>query len=245
MKLNLIIRDEAGSTQDLARDLAINGAEEGTSVLALSQTGGRGRSGRPWISPPGKNVALSMILRPEMAPQNVPLLGLMAAVATAETVQAKGVGNVQLKWPNDVMAAGRKVAGILSEASISAGSAEFVIIGIGLNVNTEESDFPPTLRTPATSIFILTGREWDVVEIARDLVGNMGSLYERVVKEGCGFIPELWEAWWPHRGRPLVHEGVVGHGLGLDQDGALMMKTEQGTVKRIVSGEVLPLEREA
>jgi BirA family biotin operon repressor/biotin-[acetyl-CoA-carboxylase] ligase len=236
----LIIHDKAESTQDLAREMAQQGEPEGTAVMALSQTRGRGRAGRSWSSPPGKNIALSLLLRPRLTPGDTVLLGLLAAIAVAETVEGRGVRQAQLRWPNDVLVQDRKIAGILSEAVIESGAIDFLIIGVGFNVNTLESDFPRDLRTPATSLFLCTGEESDLEEVAGEFLGKMDRLYSRVKKEGCAFIPSLWEHRWPHRGRMLVHDDTAGTGLGLDTDGALILQQEDGSMTRIVSGDVLP-----
>lgn len=236
----LIIHNEAESTQDLAREMALQGEPEGTAVMALSQTRGRGRAGRSWSSPQGKNIAFSLLLRPRLTPRETVLLGLLASIAVAETVEGRGVPEAHLRWPNDVLVHDRKIAGILSEAVIEAGAIDFVIIGVGFNVNTLESDFPADLRTPATSLFLCTGEESDLEQVARELLRKMNTLYSRVKKEGCAFIPPLWESRWPHRGRKLVHDDVTGTGLGLDTDGALILELEDGRVTHITSGDVLP-----
>ena len=106
MNRRLIIVQKAESTQDLAREMALSGEPEGVAVMALEQTGGRGRENRVWVSPPGKNIALSLLLRPAMDPADAPLLGLMASIAVAETIEGFGVGPGQLKWPNDVLVGG-------------------------------------------------------------------------------------------------------------------------------------------
>ncbi|MBM3298707.1 MAG: biotin--[acetyl-CoA-carboxylase] ligase [Deltaproteobacteria bacterium] len=238
----LIIRGDAESTQDLAREMALQGAPAGTAVMALNQTRGRGRMGRSWISPPGKNLALSLLLRPTLLPRDAPLLGLLASIAVAETVEDAGVPEARLRWPNDVLVSDKKIAGILSEASMDDRSVEFVIVGVGLNVNAQESDFPADLPTPATSVLMCTGRESDLEQTARRLLGHMDRLYEKLNREGSGFVPPLWESRWAHCGVRLTHKKVTGVGHGIGSDGALLLKTDQGRIERITSGEVLPAE---
>ena len=205
-----MIHREAESTQDLARELALRGEPEGTAVMALNQTCGRGREGRSWISPAGKNVALSVLLRPPLTPREAVLLGFLASVAVAETVEARGVFRAQLRWPNDVLVQDGKIAGILSEAVFQTGTVPFVIIGIGLNVNASDADFPPDLRTPATSLFLSTGSTADPQEVAEELLENLDTLYGRVKAEGCAFIPPLWQRRWAHKGKILIHESARG-----------------------------------
>jgi BirA family biotin operon repressor/biotin-[acetyl-CoA-carboxylase] ligase len=236
---HLIIHEQAESTQDLAREMALRGEPEGTALMALNQTRGRGRLGHSWISPAGKNLALSVILRPALPPWQAALLGLVASIAVAETVEHTGVPEARLRWPNDVLVHGKKIAGILSEANMDDRAIEFVIVGIGLNLNTQESDLPPLLSTPATSVLMCTGRESDLEQTARTLLSNMDALYQRVKTEGCGFVPQLWETRWAHRGMVLIHETVTGVGYGIDSDGALLLRTDQDQLRRITSGEVI------
>jgi len=240
MDTRLIIREEAESTQDLARDLAVRGESEGLAVMALSQTGGRGRVGRAWVSPRGKNLALSLILRPDLDPDEAMLLGLSASIAAAETLEEKGVVRADLKWPNDVLVRGLKIAGILPEARVNGNRLEFVIIGVGINVNAEESDFPPDLRTSATSLFMSTGKRADLEDVALSFLARAGALYDRIKREGCGFIPALWETRWAHKGRMLTRDDQRGRAEGLDGDGALLLRTGGGRLLRIYSGEVEP-----
>ncbi len=236
----LVIHNEAESTQDLAKAMALSGEPEGTAVMALNQTRGRGRMGRSWISPTGKNLALSIILRPHLSPRDAVLLGFLASIAVAEAVEEEGVAEAQLRWPNDVLVRDRKIAGILSEAVVSQGHIDFVIVGIGLNVNSRRSDFPPDLRTPATSLLMCTGKESDLADVARGILKSLAVHYDRVKSEGCGFISRLWELRWPHRGRKLVHESFVGIGRGLEADGSLILEQDNGRLVHITCGDVLP-----
>ncbi|MEJ2719024.1 MAG: biotin--[acetyl-CoA-carboxylase] ligase [Deltaproteobacteria bacterium] len=242
MEGRLIIVEEAESTQDLARDMAEQGESDGLAIMALHQTRGRGRLGRSWISPPGKNLALSLILRPDLAPAQGVLLGLLSSIAAAATIEDRGVPAAELRWPNDVLVRGRKIAGILPEARIQGPVLEYVIIGIGMNVNTEISDFPAELRSFVTSLFICTGTKWGIEEIARSFLEHMETLSRRVESEGCAFIPPLWENRWAHRGRVLRRDGLTGRAEGLDSDGALLLRTDDGSLVRVTSGEPVPLD---
>ncbi len=241
MEDRLIIYPEAESTQDLAKAMALSDGADGVAVVALKQTKGRGRSGHSWISPAGKNLALSLVLRPTISPEELPLLGLLAAVAVGETVEWAGVAEARLKWPNDVLVAGKKIAGILPEAAVQGSTVRFVVIGLGLNVNTQANDFPAELRETVTSLMMCTGKESDLIEIAKEFLKRMRALYARARTEGCGFVPCLWASKWAHRGRTLVRDGVTGVGEGIDTDGALLLKTSEGRVLRIVSGMVEPV----
>lgn len=241
MQTRLIIHQEAESTQDLVKAMALGGEPEGVGVMALKQTRGRGRSGHTWISPAGKNLALSLLLRPRIPPDEIPLLGLMTAVAVAETVEARGISRAELKWPNDVLVSGKKIAGILPEAGMIGRSVSYVVIGVGLNVNSEISDFPPDLQDSVTSLFICASNEWDLVDAAKELLKHMEHLYSRVHKEGPGFIPDLWSKRWAHLGRTFAYSGVTGVAYGISADGSLILKTQEGKFLRVTSGIMDPL----
>jgi BirA family transcriptional regulator, biotin operon repressor / biotin---[acetyl-CoA-carboxylase] ligase len=238
----LVILEEAESTQDIAREMAKLGESEGTAVMAVRQTRGRGRTGHSWISPPGKNLALSLILRPPMPPEDAVFLSLLASIAVAETVEEAGVVGAELKWPNDVLVEGKKIAGILSEAAMQGRTVEFVVIGVGLNVNSLTTDFPPELRSSVTSMLLCCGKEVPPEEVARTFMTRMVALYQRLQDEGGGFVPPLWQSRWAHKGCALVHEGTRAVAEGLDHRGALLLRTEDGSVKRVLSGEVLPAD---
>lgn len=240
MNTRLVIYPEVESTQDTARQLALAGEPEGTAVMALKQTRGRGRSGHSWVSPEAKNLAISLILRPAVPPADAALLGLLASIAVAETVEALGVKRAELKWPNDVLVRDKKIAGILPEASISAKAVEFVIIGMGLNVNTEQTDFPNDFREAATSVFLETGERADLQDSARLLMLKTAALYARVKTDGCAFIAGLWRTRWAHEGARIIVQGTECVAVGIAQDGALLLETPDGGLSRITSGEVKP-----
>jgi len=240
METRLIILDEVESTQDAARDMALAGEPEGLAVMALKQTRGRGRLGRSWISPGGKNLALSWILRPALPPEEAALLGLLASISVAETIEAQGVAGVTLRWPNDVMAGDRKIAGILLDARVTGEQPEFVIVGVGLNINSSLDDFPTELHEQITSLFLCTGKEWDIEAAAHSLLERMGALYDRTKKEGCGFITALWKTRWEDQGRMLTCNGITGLAEGLAADGALLLRTADGLLVRVTSGEASP-----
>jgi BirA family biotin operon repressor/biotin-[acetyl-CoA-carboxylase] ligase len=234
--MRLIICQEAESTQDLAREWAVRGEPEILAIMALNQTKGRGMAGHSWVSPPGKNLALSMILRPLFSPDKAPLLGLMASIAVAETVESRIGRPAQLKWPNDVLVDGRKIAGILSEATLNNREIGFVIIGIGLNVNAELSDFPRDLRDSVTSLRLIAGRELNLEDTARDMLERTELLYERVKREGCNFIPGLWDTRWAYKGARFTRNGLPYTAEGIDADGELLVRTESGQLQRLNSG---------
>jgi len=236
--------EELPSTSDEAKALAAEGAPHGTVVIAKSQTAGRGRQDRNWVSPPG-NLYLSAILRPDLPPARAAQAGFVAAVAVGETVRRllpdsrslPDAGRVTLKWPNDVLIAGAKVAGILPESAIAGGSLAWIVLGIGLNL----AHAPAETTRPATA---LRNHVPDVPApgaAAALLLRDLASWYERWLTEG--FQPVLSE-WLRHAtaigGTIEVRLGGVvrtGRFAGLDEDAALLLETPNGR-ERITAGEV-------
>ena len=168
----LIVREEAASTNALAKQLAREGCPEGTAVIARIQTGGRGKRGASWFSPPG-GLWLSVILSPRLAGKELGWLTLLAAQAVAETISEACGLSAEIKWPNDVLIAGRKVCGILTE---TAGKGR-AVVGIGLNANLRREDFLPDLRQTATSLLIESGRPRPVDRLAAELLNRLDRLY--------------------------------------------------------------------
>jgi len=233
---------EIDSTNAYAWRLAQEGAEEGEIVVAESQTRGRGRKGRPWFSPPYRNLYISLILRPRMPPIHAPQITLMAAVALAETVESFLSFTPEIKWPNDILVSGKKLGGILTESSCEGERILFVVLGIGVNLNLPEELMPEAIRHSATSLFMVTGKKVDRVAFARRLIQSLERCYEDL--EQNGFSPGRWESYFGLRGKRVrVNMGdryVVGKALGIDADGALLLEDEEGTVEKIISGDVLP-----
>jgi len=241
VEIRFKVIDEAASTQDLVRDAAVRGEPEGLAIMAVRQTSGRGRYGRSWISPPERNLALSLLLRPKLGPADAAMLGMIASIAVAQAVEEHGIAQAQLKWPNDVTVTGKKIAGILPEARVTGAVVDYVILGIGINVNAVLTDFPPELRELVTSIVLETGRESHLEIVAQSVLGQMERIYGRVIREGVRFAVDLWQARWAHRGAVLQRNGLAGRAEGLDVDGALLLRAQDGTLHRIHAGEAHPV----
>ena len=142
---------ETASTNDVARDWALAGAPDGALVAAARQTRGRGRRERTWDSPAGTGLYASFVLRPKCPAEEAPNLAIVAGIAAFRALEKAGVANLRIKWPNDVLASGNKIGGVLVEPRLGAGRIEFAVVGIGINVGQGAGDFPPDLRLPATS----------------------------------------------------------------------------------------------
>jgi BirA family transcriptional regulator, biotin operon repressor / biotin---[acetyl-CoA-carboxylase] ligase len=233
--------DETDSTNTDVAAAGRAGAAEGLVVIADSQRRGRGRLGRQWISPPGLNLYCSVLLRPQMQPGEVPLLTLVAGVAVADAVAASAGAGVSIKWPNDVLLDGRKVAGILTEMEAVGGKPVFVVIGIGVNLNSRLEDFPPGVRPMATSIASARGADVDRALFAARLLNALDARYESLLRDGFSALLAAWSERDALRGRRIQvrvgDEVVEGVAAGLGANGRLQMDTPSG-LREIVAGDV-------
>ena len=234
---------DVDSTQRVARDLARGGAPEGTVVIAERQTAGRGRLGRRWHSPAGLNLYCSVVLRPPLAPSAVPQIALVVGVAVAAAVAEESGRRPALKWPNDVLLGGRKVAGILTEMESEVDRVHHVIAGIGVNLNAPRNAFPRALRGRVSSLFTVTDRRVDRAAFTGRLLGALEARYGRYLREGFATsVRAEWESYSCLTGTQVrvgSPEGTVaGRVLGLDADGALRLRRADGGVVRVVAGEV-------
>ncbi|MCD6487049.1 MAG: biotin--[acetyl-CoA-carboxylase] ligase [Syntrophobacterales bacterium] len=237
----------ADSTNVRAKYLADEGAAEGTVIIAEEQEQGRGRRGRSWFSPEGKGIYVSIILRPGLAPSESPKLTLMAAVAVAEALLSLTSLDVRIKWPNDIMIHGRKLAGILTEISTEMDAVEYVIIGLGLNVNIPYDLFPTDISDMATSIILETGRQFPRIRILKAYLEWLEKYYELFMKSGFGSVLKRWKELSDIIGRQvridLVNQSHTGEVLDVDENGVLVLKDLAGTLHRIFSGDVKLLNR--
>ena len=244
---DIVILAVTDSTNRVAMEMAENGARHGTVVVADAQTAGRGRMGRRWVSPAGKNLYVSLLLRPSVPTADAPRLALVAGVALADAVEAVGVP-ASLKWPNDLYCEGRKAAGILAEMASDPGGVRHVVIGVGLNVNMEEADFPPDLRDTATSLRIRAGRTFRRVDLLARLLDAFGTRYAEFLGGGFSSLRDGWDRRDFLRGRRVLlrRQGGEGWGTaeGLDAAGALRFLPDGGpAVESVHSGEILDFLR--
>ena len=235
------------STNRVAMEMAENGAKHGTVVFADAQTAGRGRMGRRWESPAGKNLYVSLLLRPPVPTADAPSLALVAGVALADAIEAVGVP-AALKWPNDLYCGGRKAAGILAEMASDPDGVRHVVIGVGLNVNGVEDDFPPDLRGTATSLRICAGRVFRRVDVLARLLDAFGARYAEFIGGGFASLRDGWDRRDFLRGRRVLlrRQGGEGWGTadGLDTAGALRFLPDGGRATESVhSGEILDFRR--
>lgn len=233
---------ETDSTNDVAFRLAEDGAEEGTVVLADAQTKGKGRLGREWASPPAVNLYCSLILRPPLPPYAAPQLTFLSAVAVARAIEENSCLLPRIKWPNDLLINDRKVAGLLNEMSAETDHVNFVILGIGVNLNMAQDQFPTGLRHPATSLFIESGSRVSRTRFTRSLLKSLDSLYDTYLKAGDAPIREEWLVRSRMAGEQVrvVQQDVelVGRVTGIDGFGALLVTDGRGEEHRVLSGDV-------
>lgn len=232
---------QTDSTNADAFRLAEEGAPEGTVVLADCQSRGKGRLGRSWESPPGVNLYCSVVLRPPVLPTQAFHLTFLSAVAVARAIE-KTTGLVPaIKWPNDLLVNGRKVAGLLNEMSAETEQVNFVVLGIGVNLNMRPEQFPADLRYPATSLQIEDGTV-DRISFARSLLVALDRLYDAYLSHGYGPVRDEWLSRCAFLGTVVRVEmpGCIRTGVmeGIDDNGALLLRLGDGSLEKVYAGDV-------
>lgn len=214
-----------GSTNDAALDLARHGEPEGTVVMTGYQSAGRGRRAHAWASPPQRDVLMSVILRPQGDARGALPVTLVVAMSVAVVLSKLLDVDVGVKWPNDVVCADGKLAGILAESSSAASGLAHLIVGVGVNVNTRAEEFPAVLAYPAASCRTLTGHDWERADVAADILGTMEAYYDRLVRDGFGSLRGAYETRLVHMDREVAfgQRGARARGVvrGVALDGAL------------------------
>lgn len=234
--------EETTSTNDVVEKLARDGVREGVVVFAESQTKGRGRLGRAWMSPTHKGLWFSILLRPELRPQAATQLTIASATALRRAVKLVTGVTAEIKWPNDLLINGKKVAGILTEMSAEPDRVRHIIVGIGVDVNQEANEFPAELRKIATSLRIESGEMVSRAELATAILQELEKDYARVCGRKFAALADEWEAGCGTIGKDVsVQMGVQqvrGRAEALDDDGALLVRTEHGHLERVIGGDV-------
>lgn len=232
---------EIDSTNIKGMELGERGSPEGTILLAETQTTGKGRLGRKWISPRG-NIYLSVILRPDIQPSRIPLITLMAGVASASALRKTINIDAYIKWPNDIILNGKKVGGILTEMNSEMDRINYIVLGIGINVNMDPSLLPPDVRVNATTLKEAIGREVNRTEILSALIKELDRWYRIFLNDGYGSILDTW------RGLSLsfrkkvkvtsLNRTIEGLAEEIDDYGRLLVRLEDGKIEKVVSGDV-------
>jgi BirA family biotin operon repressor/biotin-[acetyl-CoA-carboxylase] ligase len=232
--------EQTTSTNDVAEKLARDGVREGVVVFAESQTKGRGRLGRAWMSPARKGLWFSVLLRPNLRPQETTQLTVISATALRRALKTVTGLSAEIKWPNDLLLGGKKTAGILTEMSAELDRVRHAILGLGVDVNQDA--FPTELRAVATSLKIAAGREISRAELAVEILRELDRDYARICAGKFAEVADEWEAACVTIGRNVtVHVGdrnFQGRAESLDEDGALLIRTEHGHLERVTGGDV-------
>jgi len=233
---------EVGSTNVYAVDLAKKGAPEGTVVIADSQASGRGRLNRVWQSPPGRNMYATILVRPRIALAESPRLTLAAGIAVAETILEYCPDGVRLKWPNDVQIRGRKVCGILTEMQGGPVQPDFIVVGIGVNINIKRREFHEDIREIATSVCEESGSDIDRTDFIVRLLGKFECWYRIFLAGDFEAIRRRWLQLSDMVGRQvriaLGDKTEFGKVLGINEGGALLYLDETDQVREVLAGDV-------
>ena len=236
--------DEINSTNEKANELAAN-VEEGTVIIAEKQKEGIGRFGREWISPEG-GVYVSVILKPKISPIDAPKITLIAGIAVAKVIRKLGL-DAKLKWPNDILIHGKKVGGILTSISTKEDKIDYVIVGIGINANIDISTFPKELQKSATSLKEELKEEVSTEKIIEDILQEIEINYEifKFKKGNIDYLLNEWKRLSDTIGKKvkikMQTEVIEGVAVGVNRDGALILKLEDGSLKNIIAGECIHL----
>ena len=225
---------------EMAR-LAAQGCERGTVVVAEEQTAGKGRSGRSWESPAGENIYMSILLRPDCKPEKAPMLTLAMAYSVAQVIRELGFSEVQIKWPNDLVLSGKKICGILTEMHLNGSEIDYVVVGIGINVNTRK--FSSDLEDKATSLFLESGREFARESIVENIVDKFEHVYQQFEKvQDLSFLMEDYNAMLVNAEKEVrvLEPGneYTAYAQGVNSRGELIVRTADGEDKTVYAGEV-------
>jgi len=235
----IVFYETVDSTMDAAFQMALKGCPEGTVICAEGQTKGRGRLGRGWTSPKGKGIYVSVVLRPALPPSEVAQLTLLSAVAVAQAVKENTGVVTAIKWPNDLLVNHRKVAGILTELNAETDLVKFVIVGIGVNVNTALGFLP----RGATSLKVEAKKNISRVHLLQEILRNMEKWYLRFQKEGFQPIILKWKEGNATLNKRIRISDLSGYtdgvALDIDQDGGLLIRQDSGIVVKKMTGDVV------
>ena len=242
MGSRVLHRKEVTSTQDIVDKLARVGVEEGLVIIAEEQTKGRGRRGRTWVSPAKDGIYISLLLRPNLKPLHIIQIPLVAGLALVRAIELVVPLHPTIKWPNDVCIGNRKVAGILTEVNCDIDEVRYIVLGLGINVNTKLAILPEQVRPIATSLAEECKQPVSRVNLIRQFLVEFEKVYGLFLTSGFHEIGEQWKKYDTTIGsRVKVMEGakeIEGQALDIDVDGFLIVKSDDGKIKRIISADV-------
>ncbi|GHH98208.1 biotin--[acetyl-CoA-carboxylase] ligase [Neobacillus kokaensis] len=239
---NIHYEESVESTQKIAHRLASQGVPEGTVVIADEQKSGKGRMNRNWHSPKYTGIWMSLILKPNIPLTKAPQLTLLTAVAVVQGIEEITGLIPEIKWPNDILIAGKKVTGILTELQAEADQIHSIIIGIGINVNQKQEDFPLELQEKASSLFIETGKTISRAELIRCIFMHFEKLYTLYLEKGFMPIKLLWEGYAVSIGKIIkartLTDVIEGEALGITDEGVLKIEDQSGFVHQVYSADI-------
>jgi len=233
--------NEIDSTNNEAKKKAEDGATQGTLIITECQNGGRGRRGKKWISPSGSGIWMSFVLRPTIHPYGASMITLVAALAVVGALKSINDLECKIKWPNDIVVNGKKICGILTEMSSELDAVNYVIIGIGINVNI--SEFDEEISDIASSIFLETGHMVKRSQVIADFAKCFEEYYKIFMQTGdmSGLIKE-YNGLLINVGREVkisnINSQFIGNAIGINEKGELLVKKQDGSIEKIMSGEV-------
>lgn len=241
MGKELICYKETGSTNNDAKRMAEEGAAHGTMIVADMQTGGRGRRGREWKSASGESIAMTLLLRPDILPENASMLTLVGALALTDAIDSLTTGSCRIKWPNDIVLNEKKLCGILTEMSTETDYIHYVVIGSGVNAN--QTSFPEEIQSVATSICIEEGKKCNRAAIVAKYLEEFEKYYDIFVKtQDMSGLIEQYNSILVNKDRVvriLDPKGeFTGTALGIDERGELMVRLDHGEIVKVYAGEV-------
>ncbi len=236
---------EVVSTNTLAMEMASGGAREGTLLIAETQTGGKGRLGRTWMSPKG-NLYFSVILRPNLPTHKAPLITLMGAVAVASAIRKTLDIPAAIKWPNDILVFGKKVGGLLTEMSAEPDRIKHIALGVGVNVNMTLEVLPPDVRNLATTLAVEACKKIDRTMLLRQVLRDLEQRYQVFLKSEADVLRE-WGALNMTIGKRVavsgLRETLEGLAQGIDHEGRLIIRQDDGTKHTVAAGDVTILKK--
>lgn len=238
---SLVYYEETDSTNTRAKKLAEEGAGDKTLVVTEHQTAGKGRRGRSWVAEKGSGIWMSLLLRPQISPSSASMLTLVAALAVAQGIEKISGLDTKIKWPNDIVCDGKKVCGILTEMSAELETIHYVIVGIGINVTM--TNFPEELKEKASSLCLLTGKTISRSPIVAAVLQSFEDIYAKFLEAGdLSTLLEEYEQKLANKNCEVTvldpSETYRGVCLGIDKTGELLVQLKDGTINRVVSGEV-------
>ena len=239
---DISIYREVSSTNSIAQLMAQSGAPDGTIVMSMSQTDGRGRMKRQWSCPPSKGILMSMVLRPELLVQFVPQLTLLCGVVVAETIRKVTGCEAGIKWPNDIVISGKKVCGILAQSSFTRGAPSYVIIGVGINVNQTTNQLPLDCRETSTSLRLELGQKISRFKILEQFIIAWEEHFRCFLKGGHPYLRTKWIENNVTLGRNVtINKGVdfiQGLAVDISERGGLIVRFSDGSSEEFFAGDL-------